>query len=94
MRLIDADVLKDRAEIIPLTFDGGIDINDFEKMLDESPTVEAIPIDWIKNRIEDLYEYIGKRGRLFGPEAVANAKIHEVNVLVRLIADWADRKEE
>lgn len=49
MRMIDADALKDRAEIIPLTFDGGIDINDFEKMLDEMPTVDAIPVEWLEN---------------------------------------------
>ena len=33
MRLIDADELAEWSEIVPLTWDGGIDINDFEEKL-------------------------------------------------------------
>ncbi len=58
MRTIDADALKDRAEIIPLTFDGGIDINDFEKMLGEMPTVDAIPVEWINKYANEHRAYI------------------------------------
>lgn len=58
MRTIDADALKEQAEIVPLTFDGGIDINDFEKMLDEMPTVEAIPIEWINKYANEHRAYI------------------------------------
>ena len=43
-RLIDADELLDWSEIIPLTDDGGIDINDFEEKLKTMPTVDAIPV--------------------------------------------------
>lgn len=31
--MIDVDALKEWAEVVPLTPDGGIDINDFEKKL-------------------------------------------------------------
>lgn len=51
MRLIDADDLKDWSEIVPLTEDGGIDINDFEEKLKSMPTVDAVPVRhgrWIK----------------------------------------------
>ena len=44
MRLIDADDLKDWAEIVPLTGDGGIDINDFDEKLKSMPTVDAVPV--------------------------------------------------
>lgn len=43
-RLIDADDLKDWSEIVPLTEDGGIDINDFEEKLKSMPTIDAVPV--------------------------------------------------
>ena len=57
MRLIDADDLKDWAEIVQLTDDGGIDINDFEEKLKSMPTVDAEPVrhgHWICS--DNLYE--------------------------------------
>lgn len=44
MRLIDGDALKDWSEIVPLTGDGGIDINDFDEKLKSMPTVDAVPV--------------------------------------------------
>ena len=44
MRLVDADALKDWSEIVPLTDDGGIDINDFDEKLMSMPTVDAVPV--------------------------------------------------
>lgn len=38
MRLIDADALKDWLEIVPLTWDGGVDINDLVEHIDLMPT--------------------------------------------------------
>lgn len=43
-RLINADELKDWSEIVPLTDDGGIDINDFEEKLRSMPTIDAEPV--------------------------------------------------
>ena len=45
-RLIDADDLMDWSETVPLTDDGGIDINDFEEKLKSMPTIDAEP-HWI-----------------------------------------------
>lgn len=45
-KLIDADDLIAWAEIVPLTDDGGIDINDFEEKLKSMPTIDAEP-HWI-----------------------------------------------
>ena len=44
MRMIDADALKDWSEIVPLTGDGGIDINDFDEKLKSMPTIDAVPV--------------------------------------------------
>ena len=45
-RLIDADDLMDWSETVPLTDEGGIDINDFEEKLKSMPTIDAEP-QWI-----------------------------------------------
>lgn len=58
MRLIDADALKDWSEIVPLTGDGGIDINDFDEKLKSMPTVDAVPVRHGKwNCSDDMFEY-------------------------------------
>ena len=44
MKIIDADDLKDWSEIVPLTGDGGIDINDFDEKLKSMPAIDAIPV--------------------------------------------------
>ena len=44
MRLIDADELKKWSEEIEYTFDGGIDINEFDRKLELMPTVDAVPV--------------------------------------------------
>lgn len=59
MRLIDADDLKDWSEIVPLTGDGGIDINDFDEKLKSMPTVEAIPVEYIESTMNRWKEIIG-----------------------------------
>lgn len=41
---IDADALKDWSEIVPLTGDGGIDINDFEEYLASMPAADVAPV--------------------------------------------------
>lgn len=86
-RLIDADKLW-------MVTEG--DHEYYEKFeIDESPTVDAIPIEWIKERIKNLNEYISRYGGVFEQEHVVDAKIHEVGGLIRLIADWqSERKEE
>lgn len=43
-RYIDADALKDWGERVPLTDDGGIDINDFEEYLASMPAADVAPV--------------------------------------------------
>ena len=57
MKLIDADDLKDWSEIVPLTGDGGIDINDFDEKLKSMPTVDAEPIIRCKDCKYSVDEY-------------------------------------
>lgn len=78
MRLIDADDLKDWSEIVPLTDDGGIDINDFDEKLESMPTVDAIPIDYIKDTIK---------------WAEHNSSMEYAYYLYHLLRVWAERKE-
>lgn len=55
-RLIDADDLMNWSETVPLTDDGGIDINDFEEKLKSMPTIDAEPVKhgkWIEYPIAD-----------------------------------------
>lgn len=50
-RWIDADALKDWSEIVPLTGDGGIDINDFDEKLASMPAADVAPVrhgHWVK----------------------------------------------
>lgn len=44
MRYIDADALKDWSEIVPLTGDGGIDINDFDEKLASMPAADVATV--------------------------------------------------
>lgn len=57
MRLIDADELKERISIDSdlVEVDDGVMVPciDFEYNIDFAPTVEAIPIDWLKKRFMD-----------------------------------------
>lgn len=63
MRIIDADDLKDWSEIVSLTGDGGIDINDFDEKLESMPTVDAVParhgkwIHEVRYTIDSLHSY-------------------------------------
>lgn len=56
--------------------------------IDSMPTVDAVPVEYIRRRIETLNEYISKWGGSFEHEEMVNAYIHEVSALVRLIGDW------
>ena len=48
-KLIDKDDLMGWAETVPLTYAGGIDINDFEDKLKSMPTIYAEPVRHVKN---------------------------------------------
>lgn len=84
-RLIDADELLEWSEIIPLTDDGGIDINDFEERLKTMPTIDAVPVI----RCKDCKHYYALN------EVRGNCS--EYNFVEKIPIDycsWAERKEE
>ena len=41
---IDADALKEWADIVPLTPDGGIDANDLAKKIESMPAADVAPV--------------------------------------------------
>ena len=43
-RWIDADALKEWADIVPLTPDGGIDANDLVKKIESMPAADVAPV--------------------------------------------------
>lgn len=84
MRPIDADELLDWSEIIPLTDDGGIDINDFEEKLKTMPTIDAVPVI----RCKDCKHYYALN------EVRGNCS--EYNFVEKIPIDycsWAERKD-
>lgn len=80
MRLIDGDALKDWSEIVPLTGDGGIDINDFDEKLKSMPTVDAVParhgkwIHEVRYTIDSLHSYQQYRCSECGMTYITNTK--------------------
>ena len=52
MRLIDADALMRVIDAVPLTFDGGVDINELETIINEQPTIEERKTgEWIEAEV-------------------------------------------
>ena len=58
-KLIDAGDLMDWSQTVPLTDDGGIDINDFEEKLKSMPTIDAEP-RWIpcSERLPEVRQWV------------------------------------
>ncbi len=57
VRLIDANALKDAHIECPDNisfFDFGEIVERFLQTIDEQPTVDAVPVEWIKAKIESL----------------------------------------
>ena len=58
MRLIDADALMRVIDAVPLTFDGGVDINELETIINEQPTIEERKTgEWIELDFTEAWEY-------------------------------------
>lgn len=102
MRPIDADDLKDWSEIVPLTDDGGIDINDFDEKLESMPTVDAEPVIRCKDCkylwhevAEDLtpYGFYNER-HIFLCQKHFDKEMGELReVMIDDFCSWAERKE-
>lgn len=85
MRLIDADTLPRHGRRGGLVEWGDIK---------SAPTVDAIPIEYIKRRCDTLNEFISEWGGDLDHDELVNKHLYEVGALVRLMADWyAERKE-
>ena len=83
MRLIDADALKDWSEIVPLTDDGGIDINDFDEKLTSMPTVDAVPVI----RCKDCKKFVTEEDQAYCLDMYGQCDENG-------FCAWAERKEE
>ena len=81
MRLIDADVLKIKINEEWFIDDYGQGLHLIgEKDVDETPTVKAIPIEWIKN----WYRRALDNGGFMGDETISVGD---------LLADWEKENE-
>ena len=85
MRLIDADEVKRFYEEDFPTIDNGVhwSRNDIIMNLSNIPTVNAIPIDYIKGKIDD-YGYIAHRST----PKIADAYYNSIRELENLIRDY------
>lgn len=81
MRLIDADALNIR-DISPSYWSHVLGVEKEE--IDDAPTVNAIPVEWIQEKIDVLERDIGSDL----PASVTLAQLHELISLKRLITDW------
>ena len=64
----------------------------FENVLDEQPTIDAVPIEFIENRISELkklneYEFIANGG-------YTSPSDYEQWELERLIRDWREQNDQ
>ena len=86
-RLVDADNLMDWSEIVPLTDDGGIDINDFEEKLKSMPTIDAVPLSAVRKAAKKL-AYIHQQIDLYGDRP----DLHEEEYWLEYLMDeeWKD----
>ena len=51
---------------------------------------EAIPVEWINKRLDDLNEYIDEHGE----NHMVLSKIQEAICFSRLLADWREQRKE
>lgn len=86
-RLIDADS-------IPWDVDGVGEIPVITKEeIDAMPTVEAVPADYIREKIRDLDNSIKNYVGRFDHSAAVDAWFHQRGALEGLIAEWEDSED-
>ena len=89
MRLIDAEKLIKAIEDFPNTENGYSDTYDKEYIISEidvQPTVDAIPVEWLKKEMCEMYrlESVAKN------EETKRLCHNEAVVIERLIDDWRE----
>lgn len=83
-RLIDAD------ELIVMEY-GGIKFVPKE-FVDDAPTVDAIPVEYILKRMDTMNDFITEWGGVAEKESLVDSYVHDVCALARLVYAW--RKKE
>lgn len=77
MRLIDADALKLMYWVYSVN--GMLNESDFRTAIDEQPTVDAVPVDELKNRDVKFYDN-GKAFEVFFPIGLDLDTVNEVKI--------------
>lgn len=99
MRLIDADKLEADIEYWEQHAELGMedyDKRDIEQVVWSQPTVEAIPMKWILEKIAaNIYQYEHQKDKLFVEEGVVRVVSYSItaNVLNEMIEDWREENE-
>ena len=94
MRLIDGDALIKRLDYCVSQGLGGNIAYMFKHMVDEAPTVEAIPTDWIIAYIKAKCDKVADMVKADGNEHEMGMEIVEATAINKILTDWAERKEE
>ena len=90
MRLIEADKAIEATWEQPTYTDPLNVLTEVRDRIRELPTVEAIPVEWVKKRLDNLNEYIDEHGE----NHMVLSKIQEAIGLSRLLADWQEQRKE
>ena len=96
MRLIDADKLEAYGTTVPKECNAEdyiSGVRDVLEHIDSMPTVEAIPIEHIKEEISVIEKAIEEYGGISEYDDMVNAWIAQSSSLDRLLKGWAERKE-
>lgn len=107
MRLIDADKLESYGTTVPKECNAEdylCGARDVLESIDSLPTVDAIPIEWIKNRIDHINGIIDERGGMLiaykevargtAKSMIDKAMLNELWVLESMLTIWKEREEE
>ena len=95
MRLIDADALIRTVRFLTLRDGEEIEIHYVEaERIDSAPTIDAIPVSFIEEKMEDIDTvFLKLLDRLEG-EGAYKKLLHEHNALRDLIRAWKERQAD
>lgn len=91
MRLIDKDYAVDTAWSIEVYHGSAREVCE---MLEDAPTVEAIPTDWIIACIKAKMDKVADMVKTDGNEHEMGMEIVEATAINKMLTDWEERKEE
>ena len=94
MRLIDANELKAVFEEKSSVAVCGAELcKAIISRIDDAPTVEAVPADYIREKIRDLDNSIKNYVGRFDHSAAVDAWFHQRGALEGLIAEWEETED-